>query len=162
MKTPAPKYPAAKSRFGREFDLVDGQTGALCLCVFNREDQKPYDRATLTDEEFTEIWRRSIQPGALPLKDFIAAALREKMASAERFDAEMALESALMEAIGLIDILVSKLIADADSKMFPSLPGYDFETCQTICGLQKLSFRVRDGLLAGLRSDSKQGKAVAA
>lgn len=130
-----------------EFNLPADAPNAACLAIFNREDGAMF-RIPISEKEFEEIWKWSIRPGALPLKDFIAAAICEKFerlkASSKR---ECDLEGTINKAMGLIDLLQSRLIEQAGASVFPALPGFDAATSSGICGIQSIANEVKMELL---------------
>lgn len=151
-----------KIRLAPEFKMPADATHAACVCIYNREERMPHTKIPLSEREFAALWRKSIQPGALPLGEFIAAAIREKSDSAERWQVENDFEESARKAVCLIDLLVSKAIADADTKTDPSSRRYDVRTSQLVSGLQDLAHEVTTGLVAGLCGTSKAGTEVTA
>lgn len=93
-----------------EFTIRAGDKDSSCLCIYNREEQLPSRKIPLGEDEFYELWRRSIKPGALPLPDFIAAAIREKVAreAAPRFD-KVELENATAANNALMQLLCENM-----------------------------------------------------
>lgn len=136
---------------GAEFKLPADAPNAACLAIYNREDRGMF-RVPLSENEFEEIWKWSIRPGALPLKDFIAAAICEKFerlkASSKR---ECDLEGTINKAVGLIDLLQSRLIEQAGDSVFPALPGFDAATSAGICGINAIANGVKEELLEGAK-----------
>lgn len=149
-----------KIKLSPEFKLPADAPHAACLAIFNREDGAMF-RIPVSEKEFDDIWRQSIKPGALPLKEFIASAIREKISRGENWEADQAFEAAALKAIGLIDLLFSKLIADDPDCYNAALVNYNAEKTQIIRGIQEFVIEVKNGLTAGLCEDSKKGSEVA-
>lgn len=145
----------------KEFKLPANAPHAACLAIFNREDGAMF-KIPLTEKENGDLWGNLVPPCAPASKLMIAEAIRKMMAEREHYEADQAFEEAARKAICLLDLLLSKQIAEADTKLDHRSPRYDEERAQTICGLQDLVIPVIKELTAGICGPSKTGTEVAA
>ena len=85
---------------------------AACICIYNRTEKLPSRKVPISEDEFNVIWRKSILPGAQPLDQFIAAAIREKLARSEaslkQRMAILELKDCVESYVGLTTILAEK------------------------------------------------------
>lgn len=147
---------------GAEFELPPDATHAACIAIFNRENGAMF-KVPLSEKEFGDAWRQSIKPGALPLHQFIAVSVRDRLAHTEKWKAQQNFETAARKALSLLDLLFSKLVANDPDCLNASLPDYNAEKTEIICGIQELLFEVKVDLTAGLcgRSTTEEVKELA-
>lgn len=91
-----------------EFNLPADAPNAACLAIFNREDGAMF-RILISEKEFDDLWRQSIQPGALTLPEFIAAAIREKVERDAAPLDSLELENATAANNALMQLLVENM-----------------------------------------------------
>jgi hypothetical protein len=104
----AAKYPAVKSRYGRDFDLAEGQKEGFCLATFNRETQRPALKVPLTDGEFRELFDTAYANGTNEA-NFMADLVREKLAALQPpkvIDVEHELDKARFQSHALHLMLI--------------------------------------------------------
>lgn len=136
-------------QFGPEFKLPTDAPNACCLAIVNREDGK-MGKIPLSEIEFEGIWKMSIRHGALPLEEFIAEAIREKVereaVSAGHSVDFLALENAAAANSALMELLFDHMQLEGAAGQSSSFGGRSRESGTLLLGVSRLINMCRENL----------------
>lgn len=111
----------------------------------------PVSKVPITEQEFFDLCaaKTRLPFRGLTAGEIVAQAIREKLSGPKR--SEWDLESAILKAMTLIDLLISKIAEEIAEDLDD-----DFATYHDFTGLRYISNDVKESLVAVLYTDSER------